>query len=76
LVWHPSQSDGMESRRRREWHHASACIPVGLIPYATSSQFHTATSCGFHATLRVDYMHAFGVIWIRKEKRCGKEFIA
>ncbi|MBR5780110.1 MAG: four helix bundle protein [Clostridia bacterium] len=38
--------DGMESRRRREWHHASACISVGLIPCATSSQFHAAISCG------------------------------
>ncbi len=28
--------------------------PCGLIPYATASQFHTATSCGFHTRLRRD----------------------
>ena len=44
----------MELRQRRVWHHAQACISVGLIPYATSSQFHTATSCGFHTRLRRD----------------------
>ena len=32
------------------WHHRR-CIFCGLIPYATSSQFHTATSCGFHTRL-------------------------
>ncbi len=37
------------------WHHARACISVGLIPYATSSQLHTATRV-------TDSMHAFGVI--------------
>ena len=35
------------------WNHRR-CIFCGLIPYATSSQFHTATSCGFHARLRRD----------------------
>ncbi|MBR2986815.1 MAG: hypothetical protein IKC63_02220, partial [Clostridia bacterium] len=30
------------------WHHASPC---GLITYATSSQFHAPTSCGFHPRL-------------------------
>ena len=60
--------DGMESRRRRAWHHASVCISVGLIPYATASQFHTETSCGFHPRLRRD--------WDAKGERYGKEFIA
>ena len=42
--------------------------PCGLIPYATSSQFHTATSCGFHTRLRRDLD--------AKGERYGKEFIA
>ena len=46
--------DGMKSRRRRVCHHAQACISVGLIPYATLSRFHTATSCGLHTSLRDD----------------------
>ena len=34
--WHPSLYDGMESRRSREWHHALACISVGLVSHATA----------------------------------------
>lgn len=60
--------DGMESRRRCVWYHASACISVGLISYATSPQFHTATCCGFHTRLRRD-LDAKGE-WY------GKKFIA
>ena len=42
--------------------------PCGSIPYATSSQFHTATSCGFLTRLRRD-LDAEG-------ERAGKEFVA
>ena len=35
------------------WHHRR-CIFCGLIPYATASQFQSATSCGFHTRLRRD----------------------
>ena len=37
----------------------SSCV---LIPCDTSCQFHSATSCGFHTSLRDDYMLAFGEI--------------
>ena len=41
------------------WHHAPACIFLRIdsihhfvmIPFAPSSRFHTATSCGFHTRL-------------------------
>jgi len=49
------------------WHH-QRCISCGLIPYATSSQFHAATSCGFHTRLRRDLD--------TEGERYGKEFIA
>ena len=58
-----------------EWHHRR-CISLRLdsiqlyelIPYATASQFHTATSCGLHPRLRRDLD--------AKGKRYGKELIA
>jgi len=40
----------------------------GLIPYATSSQFHTAASCGFHTRLRVIKMR--GDIYGKKSVTC------
>ena len=61
LAWHPSLCDGMESRRRRVWHHASACIYLRIdsihhfvmVPFAPSSRFHAACG-GFHTRLRRD----------------------
>ena len=59
LSFYPSRRLGMESRACvygiavGVWHHRR-CIFCGLIPYATSSQFHTATSCGFHPRLHRD----------------------
>ena len=52
----------MELRRSRAWHRTkrvSKLFPMRIdsihhfvmIPYGTSCQFHTATSCGFHARL-------------------------
>ena len=70
---YPSRRLGMESRASVHgiaigvWHHLR-CISCGLIPYATSSQFHSATSCGFHPRLRRDLDE--------KGERYGKEFIA
>ncbi len=55
-IFYPSRRLGMESRVSvygtavGVWHHRR-CISCGLIPYATPSQFHTATSCGFHTRL-------------------------
>ena len=68
VSFYPSRRLGMESRVSvygiaiGAWHHRR-CIFCGLIPYATASQFHSATSCGFHTSLRDDYMLAFGEIW-------------
>ena len=42
--------------------------PCGLIPYAPTSQFHSATNCGFHTRLRRDQD--------AKGERYGKGFIA
>ena len=73
LSFYPSRRLGMESRASVSgvaagvWHHRR-CISCGLIPYATSSQFHSATSCGFHPRLRRDLDE--------KGERYGKEFIA
>ena len=73
LSFYPSRRLGMESRASvygiaaGVWHHRR-CISCGLIPYATSSQFHSATSCGFHPRLRRDLDE--------KGERYGKEFIA
>ena len=59
----------MELRRSRAWHRAKrvskfvllridAIHHFVMIPYGTSCQFHTATSCGFHTRLRRDLVHA------------------
>ena len=56
----------MELRRSRAWHRAKrvsifvflridSIQPFGLIPFAPSSRFHAATSCGFHPRLRRDF---------------------
>lgn len=52
----------MESRRRREWHHASACIPCGLIPYDTSCRFHTLASQAIPCRNKLRILYAYGVI--------------
>ena len=55
----------MELRRSRVWHRAKRVLNLVLlridaihhfvmIPFAPSSRFHTATSCGFHTRLRRD----------------------
>ena len=57
----------MESRRSRAWHRAKRVLNLVLlridvihhfvmIPFAPSSRFHTATSCGFHTCFRRDLM--------------------
>ena len=59
VSFYSSRRLGMESRVSvygiaiGAWHHRR-CIFYGLIPYATASQFHSATSCGFHTRLRRD----------------------
>ena len=37
--------------RRRRMASPKVHFPCGLIPYATTSQFHTATGCGFYTRL-------------------------
>ena len=68
VSFYPSRRLGMESMRLRiVWNRqrrmASPKVyflrldsihPYRMIPYATSSQFHAATSCGFHPRLRRD----------------------
>ena len=58
--------DGMESRRRREWHHAPACISVGLIPCATLSQFHARLRRNSMPQQVADQIHPSGVILIKR----------
>ena len=59
VSFYPSRRLGMESRVSvygiaiGAWHHRR-CIFCGLIPYATASQFHSATRCGFHTRLQRD----------------------
>ena len=48
------------------WHHRRS-IFCGLIPYATSSQFHTATIA--------DSIHNFGVIWMQNENDMAKNLL-
>ena len=48
--------------RQRAWNQPLGCISVGLIPYATSSQFHAAINCGFHTRLRRD-LDEKGKVW-------------
>ena len=61
--------DGINARcalygitRQRAWNQPLGCISVGLIPYATSSQFHAAINCGFHTRLRRD-LDEKGKVW-------------
>ena len=77
LVWHQCAC-ALYGIAKGVWHHAQACIRVSLrldsihhsvmIPYATSSQLHIATSCGFHTRLRRDLD--------TRGERYGKEFVA
>ena len=54
-VCNPSQSDGMASRASVNLLRIDAIHHFVMIPYAPSSRFHTATSCGFHTRLRRDW---------------------
>ena len=61
------------------WHQPSGCIPSTsvLIPYnaigidsiLAKARFHTATSCGFHTTQCVDFIHGYAVILYERTKR-------
>ena len=60
----------MESTRSVVCYQADEHARPGVMPYATSSQLHTATSCGFHAALRADWD-----AWTRKEPTMAKNLL-
>ena len=87
LSFYPSRRLGMASmrlrivwnRRRRMASRASVYLRrldsmhhFVMIPYATSSQFHTATCCRQPVA---DSIHAFGVIEMRKENDMAKNLL-
>ena len=50
----------------------SVLIPynaIGIDSILADARFHTATSCGFHTTQCVDYIHGYTVIWYERTRR-------
>ena len=55
-AWNPSLCDGMASRFFVHLLRIDSIHHFVMIPFAPSSRFHTATSCGFHPRLCRDFM--------------------
>ena len=54
-AWNPSLCDGMASRAACLYLRIDAIHHFVMIPFAPSSRFHAATSCGLHTRLRRDW---------------------